>query len=154
MIDKKEKLKTEWVNNIALDILNNLNSWICLRLTFFQLWAITPDVLFLFVCLFVYFCFCFCFFVFYSGSLKSELIRVFQINFCSLLFIWNNGSTRSLWLVTCTVCCACSTTNEICNPWTASKSDRATKIIVTLLFKDGFQKCKNYVEADKILFEK
>ena len=35
MIDKKEKLKTEWVNNIALDILNNLNSWICFKLNFF-----------------------------------------------------------------------------------------------------------------------
>ena len=146
MIDKKEKLKTEWVNNIALDILNNLNSWICFRLTFFFNYSYNTRCSF--VVVFVLFCFVF------SGSLKSELIRVFQINFCSLLFIWNRVSTRSLWLVTCTVCCACSTTNEICNPWTASKSDRATKIIVTLLFNDGFQKCKNYVEVDKILFEK
>ena len=41
-----------------------------------------------------------------------------------------------------------------CNPWTASKSDRATKIIVTLLFNDGFQKCTNSFEADEILYGK
>ena len=44
-----------------------------------------------------------------------------------------------------------NTTNAICNPWTASKSDRATKIIVTLLFNDGFQKIKNPLWK-KVLF--
>ena len=44
--------------------------------------------------------------------------------------------------------------NAIGNPWTASKSDCATKIIVTLLFNDGFQKRKNPVKAAEILFEK
>ena len=44
--------------------------------------------------------------------------------------------------------------NAISNPWTASKSDCATESIVTLLFNDGFQKCKNPVKADEILFEK
>ena len=34
------------------------------------------------------------------------------------------------------------------------KSDRATKIIVTLLFNDGFQKCKNSFKANEILFGK
>ena len=38
-------------------------------------------------------------------------------------------------------------TIAICNPWTASKSERATKIIVTLLFNDGFQKRKNSVKG-------
>ena len=46
------------------------------------------------------------------------------------------------------------TINAINNPWTASKCDRATEIIVTLLFNDGFQKLKNSVKADEILFEK
>ena len=49
---------------------------------------------------------------------------------------------------------SCNTTNALCNPWTASKFDRATKIILTLLFKDGFQKFKNSVKADEILFDK
>ena len=35
-----------------------------------------------------------------------------------------------------------NTTDTICNPWTAWKSDRATKILVTLLFHDGFEKRK------------
>ena len=34
------------------------------------------------------------------------------------------------------------------------KSDHATKIIVTLLFNDGFQKFKNSFKADEILFGK
>ena len=56
-----------------------------------------------------------------------------------------------------TVCAhhdACHTTHAICNPWTASKSDRATKMIVTLLFNDGFQKFKNSFKADEILLGK
>ena len=41
-----------------------------------------------------------------------------------------------------------------CNPRTASKGVRATKIIVTLLFNEGFQKCKDSFEADEILYKK
>ena len=43
---------------------------------------------------------------------------------------------------------------QFANPWTASKNDRTSKIIVTLLFNVRFQKYKNPVEADEILFEK
>ena len=44
--------------------------------------------------------------------------------------------------------------NAISNPWTASKSDCTTKIIVTLLFNDGFPKCKNHVKGDGLLKKK
>ena len=43
-------------------------------------------------------------------------------------------------------------TNTICHPWTAWKSDSVTKIIVTLLFNDGFEKRKISVEAVYTLF--
>ena len=78
-------------------------------------------------------------------------------------FVWKHGSMRSLQLimfcyVQCgTVCAhhdACHTTHAIRNPWTASKSDRATKMIVTLLFNDGFQKFKNSFKADEIFLGK
>ena len=45
-----------------------------------------------------------------------------------------------------------NTTDTICNPWTAWKSDRATKIIVTLLFNDGFEKRKIPIKAVYTLF--
>ena len=44
--------------------------------------------------------------------------------------------------------------NAISNPLTASKSDCTTKIIVTLLFNDGFPKCKNQVKGDGLLKKK
>ena len=47
---------------------------------------------------------------------------------------------------------AYNTTNTICNPWTAWKSDRATKTIVTLLFNDGFEERKIPIEAVYTLF--
>ena len=54
--------------------------------------------------------------------LMCKLNRFFQLIFCSLRYILNHGSMRSLqlWLVTCTVRehhDACNTTNAICNPW-------------------------------------
>ena len=45
-----------------------------------------------------------------------------------------------------------NTTDTICNPWTAWKSDRVTKIIVTLLFNDEFEKRKIPIKAVYTLF--
>ena len=45
-----------------------------------------------------------------------------------------------------------NTTNVIGNPWTGLKSDGVTKMIVTLLFNDGFLKFKNPFKADGIFF--
>ena len=99
---------------------------------------------FLFVCLF-------------DGRLKSELIRFFKLIFCPLFYLEFGYVQFTIWLVTCIVCAhydACNTVNAIFNPWTASKSDHATKIIVTFLFNDGFQKCRNSFTAEEILFGK
>ena len=50
---------------------------------------------------------------------------------------------------------SCNTANAdaICSV-EKTKSDRATKIIVTLLFNDGLQKCKTSFKANEILFGK
>ena len=91
--------------------------------------------MFVFVCLFV------CFF---NDRLKCDIIRCFQI-FCSLFYLelWKYAQFTIMKVQCRTVCAlhdACNTAHAICSPWTASKSDRATKIIVTLLFSDRFQK--------------
>ena len=65
MIDKKEKLKTEWVNNTALDILNNLNSWIyVLGSLFFSIIGYNTRCSL----------FCFCLFLFFSGAAKRVIL--------------------------------------------------------------------------------
>ena len=47
---------------------------------------------------------------------------------------------------------AYNTTNAISNPRTAWKSDRATKIIVTLVFHNWFEKRKIPIEAAYTFF--
>ena len=51
--------------------------------------------------------------------------------------------------------CTTQSTNTTCvigYPWTALKSDGFTKIIVTVLFNDGFLTFKNPFKADEIFF--
>ena len=121
-----------------------------------------------YVCLFVcLFCFVF------NGRLKRELISFF---FCFVLFcfVFSTNLLFSLlfgiiglcsvfnydWLCVLAVglCVhtsrSCNTTKAFYNPRTASKSDHVTKIIVTLLMKDGFQKCKNSFKANELFFWK
>ena len=104
------------------------------------------------------FSFYFVYFLFsYSGSLKCELINY---SFVLSVIYLKSWAYVQFTIMTCYVYCvhahhdAHNITNANCNPWTASISDRATKIIVTLLFNDGIQKFKNSVKADDILFGK
>ena len=61
---------------------------------------------------------------------------------------------KNCYITVCSHHDACNTAKTICNPGTALKSDHATKSIVTLLFIDIFQKCKNSVKAIEIIFWK
>ena len=122
----------EWVYITALDVLNKILGYVLSLSISFKM--VSSDI----------WCCCCCCFV--SGSLKCELITFFKIVFCFLCKFGIGGA--------CAVCNydllhtfpkfhTYNTTNTLCNPWTAWKSDRATKIIVTLLFNDGFEKKKN-----------
>ena len=88
--------------------------------------------------------------LFFSSRLKFELIMFFQLVFC-FLYKFGIGGACAVFnydlLHAFPDYNAYNTTNTICNPWTASKSDRATKIIVTSLFNDGFEKRKIPIEA-------
>ena len=132
---------------IALDVLNQILGYvlglsISFKMVGSDIWCSFSFLFFLFF--FFWYCFVFCLFVFFSGRLKCELTRFFQLVFFVLSV--NHGGA-------CAVCNnflhvipdyhACNTTYTIiCNPWTAWQSDRATKIIVTLLLNDGFEKKK------------
>ena len=74
--------------------------------------------------------------VVFSSRLKYEVIRFFQLVFCFLCKFWIGGAC-AVWsydlLHIFPDYHAYNTTNTICNPWTAWKGDRATKIIVTKL---------------------
>ena len=104
-------------------------------------------------------------FLFFSSGIKLKVCtyQIFPLIFCFLCYtfrIMEGYAKLTIYdllraLCVCTHHNACNTTNAICNPWTASKSDCATKIIVTLSISDGFQKIlKNSVKADEVFYGK
>ena len=93
----------------------------------------------------------------FNGRLKCDLLTGFFPT--NLLFSLLFGSCEyvhfQLQLVTCTVCAHHDhATLQTQLQSVDSFKNRATKIIVTLQFNDGFQKCTNSFEADEILYGK
>ena len=129
------KRKFKWVSIIAPDVLDKVLGYVLgLSISFIM---VSADIWWWWCCC----CCCCCF----SGRFKYKPNMFFPSVFCFLCKFGIGGA------------CAVSnydllhafrdyhahnTTDTICNRWTAWKSDRATKIIVTLLLNDGFEKEK------------